>query len=388
MIKKLLLLPLATSLLYSTTALAIKNQGDISSSTTSTEEGECFSTDQRPEDLLERIENAYRSLVGDTGSNWGIHNGAEGYYPFCIEDSVIIDTIINTAPPEQTEFHFADFGAGNFQWVDAVSKHLRDNHSLSSHNFYVYGFRGESTSEDFPCYQDVGNVHSRKHGAVKLEMWNSGEASDPSSGITFDYITSNWTFRHLADPAGTFHRVYNTLKPNGGIVFTNGFIMWDKTEHKNFSDIEENGSFHSSMINYLSSFNEPMILDTNRSGRSIPGFMMQRTSASAPVIPMTYSGCYPAQANTLDLSGSQVNSNTVTAFQTSYDKSDLYTMIIGTGTALRESDDGQIYYTKNITGFIKGEEVEIEFINVSKNPDNRLFNWLLENKVIYKKAAE
>jgi hypothetical protein len=178
----------------------------------------------RPADICDAIDKAFRSAASDTKSAWGITNGQNDYFAFGISQVALMKKIILEQYHQKKEFYFLDIGAGNFQSINHMSAELNADKSLPKDILvHCIGIRGERNPQK-EIYQE-GFCKLYQLGEFKIE-WLDQAFNERNMDFKnkIDLIVSSWTFRHLIDPLGTFLQSYELLRSGSGLMLTDGWL--------------------------------------------------------------------------------------------------------------------------------------------------------------------
>lgn len=194
----------------------------------------------RPEDLKMRIDSAFASVARDTSSGWGLYNGQDGYNLCGANEYKLMESIVRRAPAEQTDFYALDIGCGNFQWGTGLAKHFDKLTDLPRPiKVHIINIRGERHLGERVTLTSRCRLY--KLGAFKIEeLFDQFKAKGLDLENKVDLAVSHFTFRHLADPVGTFTQTYDLLRPGNGILSMDGFFILDKTDPENVTTLNYN----------------------------------------------------------------------------------------------------------------------------------------------------
>ncbi len=188
---------------------------------------------QRPLEAQRAIDAVYSKVNKDTKSDWKL-NGDHQYGLADIDEHRLIPVLINTAPESQKDFYVMDFGAGNFQLCEAIAKHIGTQKFDRKFRLHIVGVRGEQYLEqevtELPCC----TVH--RYGSFKIENFRDSMRERGLQNVLFDLVISRSTWLHLLDQTGDFQDVYNSLRPETGLMITDDikFNTSDNIAHRGY----------------------------------------------------------------------------------------------------------------------------------------------------------
>ncbi len=264
---------------------------------------------QRNSAINTRIESAYNRISGDTKSIWGM-NGAQSYGLNGVSDDIMIEKIIlEGLKNDQKEFAFMEIGAGNFQWGRSITEFINKNPLFQKEeiNVTIYSLRGEKNENDEVVSDGICKRY--EYGNFKIENLNDQLTEKGHSLINkIDLIVSSWCFRHLADPTGTLMQAYAQLRPNTGVIFVDGFFL--ALGDQSLEDILSLNTPTLNMQQLLDNFDTPFAGKTDRDGRRIDCFFIQKKSSDIPNLDIEYKDFFPTETFCL-----QLGSDTITSFK-------------------------------------------------------------------------
>ena len=248
----------------------------------------------RPAALQSRIDSAFASMSKDTSSHWSLYNGSEGSsgYGLCeVNEYSLMESIVRKAPEDQTDFYALDIGCANFQWGIRLAEHFDGITDLPrAIKLHIINVRGEPHLGDRVI--ETSRCKLYKLGAFKVEeLFDQFKANGLDLENKVDLVVSRYTFRHLADPVGTFTQVYDHLRPGSGILSMDGFFFLEEGDAK--SSYSED--YDAKMIRLFSDTKARFISRDHTVGGSLSHLMLQRSDASKCELPMKYEGvCFDA----------------------------------------------------------------------------------------------
>lgn len=149
-----------------------------------------------------------------------------------IPDLKLVDLVISNAIGRGEKYvYFLDIGAGDFQWLRTVSKHINNAYSEFGIVFHLWGVTerktGNTRTEEVLNGYTVECVR-RQDGCCKFHQYTKFPIENIEALLTgpqkkFDLIVSNCTFPSMRDPANTFIQVYNLLRLNTGLLMVDSF---------------------------------------------------------------------------------------------------------------------------------------------------------------------
>lgn len=234
----------------------------------------------RPKALQAVIDAVFSNLERDS-LRWG-YNGAYTYSLCGIEDAKLVKKIIQ-ASPERKEFYLLDIGAGGFQWGFSIAHFIKEQEDLRTDiTVHIISIRGESSDE--PEVESYKQCKVYKFGCFKIEEL-SLEFKKRKLCLEgrLDLIVSRWSFRHLADPVGTFAQAYNLLRPRGHLVMDGFFFLHGENEALSDSTYDPNLN----MLQLLFDTRAPFLL-APAGASSLNHFILQRPNKLPCRLPMRY----------------------------------------------------------------------------------------------------
>jgi|GEM_PF-2468413 len=240
----------------------------------------------RPEALKSRIDSAFASVARDTSSDWGCYNGQDGYDLCGADEYKLMESIVRRAPAEQTDFYALDIGCGNFQWGTGLAKHFDKLTDLPRPiKVHIINVRGEQHLGERVTLTSRCALY--KLGAFKIEeLFEQFKANGLELENKVDLAVSRFTFRHLADPVGTFTQTYDLLRPGSGILSIDGFFMLDQTDSEHITRYD----YNKKMIQLFADTKARFIYRYFEHARSLSHLMSQRPDDSKCELPMKYEG--------------------------------------------------------------------------------------------------
>ena len=79
---------------------------------------------ERTSEINRAITGAFRAIVRNTKSGWGLFNGSDTYGIGGIKEHKLMRKIIREAPSGTKDFYALDIGAGDYQWGRGLAKYL------------------------------------------------------------------------------------------------------------------------------------------------------------------------------------------------------------------------------------------------------------------------
>lgn len=195
--------------------------------------------EQRPADLVNFIDESF-SKVAARSNKWGLYPGTEengsDYCLMGMPDPLLIESLIHNRSQQKT-WVFMDLGAGNGAWGRTLASYLTRTFekelASGAKAFHIISLSGDNgrLSADPLREQSLYNVkHVSKEDTFNFSAngcqvyeWNYFKIENlmqliPSLKSKVDAIFSFATFRHLADPLGTYAQAYMLLKPQGLLI--------------------------------------------------------------------------------------------------------------------------------------------------------------------------
>ncbi|MBS0290172.1 MAG: ankyrin repeat domain-containing protein [Proteobacteria bacterium] len=244
----------------------------------------------RPSEINSAILSAWSALNNDSQSNWGCFNGRDAYESCGIKQHELVKSIIKNNP-EKKEFYVLDIGAGNFQFGNALAEFLNSASDLPKDvKVNIISIRGESNLN--PEVKELGICKVFELGAFKIEnLIEEFTARDFDLNKKLDLIVSNWCFRHLVDPVGTFLQAYSLLRPGSGLLNMDGFLYTRGCKGKLTDDSLFSREFHQfehNMFSLLLDTKAPFLICEVDGNWSLSQFLLKRPNESECQLPLSY----------------------------------------------------------------------------------------------------
>lgn len=238
---------------------------------------------QRPAYVTDAIEAVFHSYIP-----WDLYfSGQKNYGLGGLNEYKLAMALIKEFCSVQKKFVFLDIGSGKeFKWGRGLIEYLKQVGLPAGVSVSVISVTGEITypevtkDKDSPCtLYELGafmieDLASQLHNRVPAEVLENG----------IDMIVSRWTFRHLADPVGTFEKTINFLRPGTGWFLGDGFFHLRKGE-ENLDSVEDPNR---RMIQLLSDTNLSFLVRPWDGLKSLYQFILQRTNNHPCRLPMSY----------------------------------------------------------------------------------------------------
>lgn len=210
----------------------------------------------RTSKITQGIFKSFQSLVNDTTSSWGSFNGSSEYGIGNIKEHKLMRQLILKSTPECKDFYALEIGAGNFQWGKALAKYLSEQNDLPKDiTIHIIGIRGESNRDK--TVNDLGQCKLYEFGEFPVEtLMDEFQKRGLQLANKVDLVVSNYCFRHLVDPIGTFIQAYDLLRPQTGhMLFDGFFFLFENDEIDNF--------FYERMVQLALETRAPFLAKTN-----------------------------------------------------------------------------------------------------------------------------
>lgn len=180
--------------------------------------------DRTPE-INHSISRAFKAIVSDTNSSWGLYNGSNIYAIGGVKEHKLMRKLIREAPPENKDFYALDIGAGNYQWGRELAKYLNAKKDIPKDvTIHIIGIRGETNLDK--AVTELGCCRLYEFGQFKIErLIDEFQLRGLQLANKVDLVISRWCFRHLVDPVGTFTQAYDLLRPKTGHLLLDGFFF-------------------------------------------------------------------------------------------------------------------------------------------------------------------
>ena len=259
-------------------------------------------SNERPDEIKHYITEVFNEISKEQESNWKAYNGATRYHICQIDEYHLIKKIIQQAPSDQKEFNFLDIGAGNFDWNNGLAKFINAQEDIASDiKVNIIGVRGEKYLGDRVVKNGKATVYNL--GAFKIEdIYQQFKEMGLDLENNVDLMITNWTFRHLVDPLGTFVQAYKLLKPMSGLFLFDGFAFLTEKAELTPDSIINN------MLDMLFLSNERFINTNYPSGGTFDHFILQKSNADSCKLPYQYKKLHSG------IEGLQIASKSVTEF--------------------------------------------------------------------------
>ncbi|WP_010302649.1 methyltransferase domain-containing protein [Candidatus Odyssella thessalonicensis] len=196
--------------------------------------------EQRPADLVNFIDESFYKVL-QRSRKWGLYPGSEengsDYCLMGMPDPLLIESLIYHRSQQKT-WIFMDLGAGNGAWGRTLASYLTRTFEKELASG-TKAFHIISLSGDMGCLQagplreqpslynvklvdEEAKINFSANGCQVYE-WSFFKIENlmqrvPSLKSKVDAIFSFATFRHLADPLGTYAQAYMLLKPQGLLI--------------------------------------------------------------------------------------------------------------------------------------------------------------------------
>lgn len=238
---------------------------------------------QRPKELQERINSAFRYICKHESSQWGLYNGGSEYAMCGVKEHDLMKKLILDAYPARKEFYALDVGAGNFQWGESLADYIEKQTDLPPDiKVHIIGVRGEKNTNTQMI--ETSRCRIYRLGAFKVEEMETEFAKvglDVKNKI--DMATSRWCLKHLEDPTGTLLQTMNLLRPQTGLFLFDGFMLCYEDE-----DLEKKFSPKKNMVQLLSDLKAPFVRINYGSSQQVDHFLVQRIKETPCKLPMIY----------------------------------------------------------------------------------------------------
>lgn len=258
----------------------------------------------RPAETKAIILSTWKQLSKSYLSTWTLYNGTgrSGYTLAGCDEYKLITSLVKKNP-HRKEFYVLDIGAGKFGFGRGLAKYLNNNADIPDDcTIHIIGIRGEKNPH--PALRRDGKCILHELGGFQIEnLISDFLAHGMNLDKQIDVIVSNWCFRHLVDPLGTFLQAYSLLRPKSGLLLMDGFF-YDRGIDS--PEQWENDPTINMLLLLLES-NAPFLIRPYNSGRCIDQFILRRPDHQECHIPLTYNSIKP-------LHNCQVNSLTITLF--------------------------------------------------------------------------
>jgi|GEM_PF-3633228 len=265
----------------------------------SKEENKSLSVHSRPDILTHVIDEAFQKLSKLTGSKWNFNGDKASYRLFNYRDEYqfIKQIILNS--PEQKEFLFLDLGAGQFGFSQYICEKLeRDKTIPEDIKVKFVSVRGESSKEPYKvitskkCTQYNLSAFPVEQLETAFQRVREIHPDFPQMEGNVDFSISKMTFLHLVDPLGTLVQAYQMLKPETGLLMSDGFYCELLNDYHSASNdrgfFEGFGQHHTLYLALILSGAQVLINPEGISAR-LHQFILKRKDGQQLNIPLQYS---------------------------------------------------------------------------------------------------
>ena len=247
----------------------------------------------RPETMQESVDRTFKKLSrAKPGAEWN-YNGSSSYTILGMDTKRFLDTLVKTAPAEQSEFYILDMGSGDGSWGRSLITYINQQNDLySDYIFQIFNLTGDGYEDQII---EEGRCTLYNFGSFPLE--NIGSALPErlltyglESDIQFDLIVSKYTFVHFHDPVGTWGQTFNLLRPKTGHMLMDGLNVY-------FSGKAELSTYYTSLM-FLNMLKHPFLTGNYGVDRMPNQFLLRRPDEKPVRIPLKYAGSsYERPAN-------------------------------------------------------------------------------------------
>jgi len=234
----------------------------------------------RPAEIQALVDTSFEKLVAQN-QEW-CTNGRDTYVGnLGINDlKLALEIIQKGIQRGQKEFIFFDLGAGNFQWGRSLAKTIQQNFSHANITVTIVSVTGERYDIKM-IQQDVPWIVLHEIDAFKVEdLLKELLKRGLNLEDQVDLLVSSFCLLHLIDPLGTVSQSLNLLKPNTGVLLSNGC-------HLNInvgSEKKLSGSRYPTFAKLLYMMKLPFIIAKSNNY----AFMVQRNNQAPCQIPVSY----------------------------------------------------------------------------------------------------
>ncbi len=260
---------------------------------------------QRPDELKSLISSSFEAISKKEISreNWRIDGDTK--YQLCgVKEQALMKAIIREADKDQKDFYILDIGAGDFQWIQSMAKFLNAQKDLPRDiRIHIIGVRGEKNSTETPFEEGLCQIYSL--GSFKIEdLTDQLKERNLELSGKIDLAVSRFSFRHLADPVGTFVQTYDLLRPKTGHLLIDGFFFLNEEQNMEEAwNIEGFRNIHTHFFNkqltqlFISTL-APFVAQPYQGSvpsHSLNRFLLRKPNTSPCRLPMCYSGTVEAK---------------------------------------------------------------------------------------------
>ncbi len=178
---------------------------------------------QRPQELKNAIDETFNVLKRTTTGGFRFFGEAANYNIAGLNAYGHIQCLLKCLPKEQTECVIVDLGAGLGGFGEGLLDYLSMEENPQNLKIHIISLTGEDRL-NFETSKK-GATHSY-FGQFKAEnFWDSLSKLDLKFDIKgkIDFLVSNYTLLHFHDPVGTLADIYNCLRPQTGMILSQGF---------------------------------------------------------------------------------------------------------------------------------------------------------------------
>lgn len=248
---------------------------------------------QRPQIVQEAVDRAFSRIKKATGG-W-LCNGGSGYYGLLgLDEKKIIKNLAIT--PGKDDVYLVDVGCAAGHW--GIYVRIRIEEALESlpaiqKHFHIFSVTGGNECEEYVV--TFGNVTLYQFNNFKIENIDEEflkRGYDLKNKVNL--MVSSWTLRHLVDPWGTLKRMYSLLKPQEGLLVSNGFLFALEGSAQVYSfptpELSHELSHAPSWNILLNATSAIPLFRFHDSGRDTGEFLLMRNNNRELEIPLEYTG--------------------------------------------------------------------------------------------------
>ncbi len=227
---------------------------------------------ERTSEINRAISSAFETIAHNTKCEY-LFNGRDAYRIGGIKERKLMRKIIREASSGTKDFYALDIGAGNFQWGRALAKYLNTKKDIPKDvTIHIIGIRGETNLDQ--AVTKLGQCRLYELGQFQVEtLMDEFQKRGFQLANKVDLVVSNWCFRHLVDPVGTFTQTYDLLRPKTGYLLLDGFFFLHENETMRGKSID----FNKSMIRLCLETRAPFLTCPCDIARSLNHFVVSKT---------------------------------------------------------------------------------------------------------------
>lgn len=235
-----------------------------------------FSIDQRPPALKTEIDNTFQFLKR-TKASFRFFGEAHNYDIGGLNAYSHIQSLLKAIPKDQSEFVIVDLGAGLGGFGEGLLDYMEVAEKPQGLKIHMLSLTGE----DLPSFEHSRNGATHYYfGQFKAECFQESLCKlDVNFEIKgqIDFLVSDYTLLHFHDPIGTLADIYSCLRPERGMILSQGFPT---VVYKNGQAVQD------PMETVLHLTGAPLLLCPSDTGYN--EFLMKRQDTQPLALPLQY----------------------------------------------------------------------------------------------------